>query len=235
MMKRLLCVFAHPDDEAFGPGGTIAKCARAGVEVHLLCATKGEAGEWENKFKVGEVRAEELQRSAEILGVKRVEFLGIKDGTICNNLYHDIAAKIMAKIKAFKPQVILTIDRLGVSGHLDHIGISMITTYSFLHTNIANKLYYYCRLKSKIFDRFAHSYFVYFPQGYNPDQITTTVDTKAVWALKVEAIKQHQSQQQDVNRVLLYQQLQPKKEVFILGQTHRFKPRLPETDLFAGF
>ena len=48
-MKRLLVVTAHPDDEAFGPAGTIAKYADMGVKIHLLCATRGEAGQWSQK------------------------------------------------------------------------------------------------------------------------------------------------------------------------------------------
>ncbi len=42
--KRLLFAFPHPDDESFGPGGTIARYAREGAEVHYVCATRGEVG-----------------------------------------------------------------------------------------------------------------------------------------------------------------------------------------------
>ena len=45
MKKVLLSVLAHPDDESFGMGGTLAKYASEGVDVHLICATRGEAGE----------------------------------------------------------------------------------------------------------------------------------------------------------------------------------------------
>ncbi len=40
----LLAVLAHPDDESFGLGGTLALYAQRGVETHLVCATRGEAG-----------------------------------------------------------------------------------------------------------------------------------------------------------------------------------------------
>ena len=45
MTHSLLAVFAHPDDEAFGTGGTLAHYAEAGVRTTLVCATRGEAGE----------------------------------------------------------------------------------------------------------------------------------------------------------------------------------------------
>ena len=41
---RLLCVFAHPDDESMGMGGMLARYAAEGVETHLVCATRGERG-----------------------------------------------------------------------------------------------------------------------------------------------------------------------------------------------
>jgi LmbE family N-acetylglucosaminyl deacetylase len=52
-MRKLLAVFAHPDDEAFGPGGTLARYAYQGVEIHLLCATRGEGGKQQNsEFRI---------------------------------------------------------------------------------------------------------------------------------------------------------------------------------------
>src|SRR3989338_3551262 len=120
MQKKLLVVLAHPDDEAFGPGGTIAKYAKAGAEIHLLCATRGEEGQWHKKsiikedIKIQQIREKELLKSAEILGISKVEFLGFRDGYLSNAIYHQLAGKISDKIKSFKPQVVLTMDRLGI-------------------------------------------------------------------------------------------------------------------------
>ncbi|MBI4159549.1 PIG-L family deacetylase [Candidatus Wolfebacteria bacterium] len=85
-MKTIVCIFAHPDDEAFGPGGTIAKLAKKN-RVYIICATKGEAGKDSRRKKMGVLhdhRASELVASAKILGVKKVYFLGFKDGTLSN-------------------------------------------------------------------------------------------------------------------------------------------------------
>jgi N-acetylglucosamine malate deacetylase 2 len=240
-MKKLLAVFAHPDDESFGPAGTIARYAATGVEVHLLTATRGEAGVWQNKDleeknkgnKIHYVREEELLKSASVLGIKSVEFMDYEDGRLCNALYHEIAGKIIRKINDFKPQVILTVERLGVSGHLDHIAISMITTYSFLKTKLPQKLYYHC-MPRKWYDQRAREYFVYFPEGYEEKDITTRIDFSAYWDQKEKAMLSHKSQRQDALDILKRWEKWEKTDHFILQYHRNVTVKLPETDLFAG-
>ncbi len=253
MSKRLLVITAHPDDEAFGPAGTIAKYADEGVEIHLLCATRGEAGQWhqkkiqnsefriKNKAKIQiseeielhHVREKELMKSAKILGVRKVEFLDFIDGTLCNANYHQLAAKISKKINSFQPQVIMTMERLGVSGHLDHIAVSLTTTYAFLHSSFGDKLYYHC-LPKESREKDLDNYFIYFPEGYDQDDITTRIDWSEYWDRKVKAMKQHQSQKQDVERILKRIVKQAHIDHFILQHYCKITPRFPETDLFAG-
>lgn len=250
MKRRLLAVFAHPDDEAFGPGGTIAKYAAEGVEIHILSVTRGEEGDWDEKHKrsvqlsassgqlvgrkrIQHVREEELRRSAKILGVKRVEFLDFIDGQLCNAVYHQLAEKIIKKINTFEPHVVLTIDRLGVSGHLDHIAVSMITTYSFLKTKFPRKLYYHC-LPREWYTRRMRNYFIYFPEGYPHDAITTRVDYARFWSTRKQAMQQHESQAKDVRDVTKMYQMRPKRDHYILQYFRGGKIQSGETDLFAG-
>ena len=249
MNKKLLAVFAHPDDEAFGPGGALAKYASEGVEIHLLCATRGEAGLWDEKsqpkadrplaekskenVQLHEVREKELLNSAKILGIKKVEFLDFIDGTLCNANYHSLAAKISKKINSFQPQVIMTLERLGVSGHLDHIAVSLTTTYAFLHTSFGNKLYYHCLPKENR-EKDLDNYFIYFPEGYDQDDITTRIDWSKYWDQKVKAMQQHQSQKQDVERILKRIVKQAHVDHFILEHYRKITPKFPETDLFEG-
>ena len=82
--RTLLAVFAHPDDESFGPGGTLARYAAQGVHVWLVCATGGEAGEiaptlMAEHRRPEQVRAAELCCAAQILGLQGVEWLGYRD------------------------------------------------------------------------------------------------------------------------------------------------------------
>lgn len=222
--KKLLAVFAHPDDESFGPGGTLALYAKRGVEIHILCATRGEAGKG-----TGEVRTQELLEAAKVLGVKSVEFLNFKDGELCNNNYHDLANKILEKIQSFKPDVVLTYDLKGISGHLDHIAVAFTTTFAFTKQKLAKKLYYFCGPVykgpiSKVMNFFRKKYFVYFPPSTSEEEITTTIDVSSVWKIKEGAMKKHVSQMEDVKRLLLIGKLLPKKEKFILFSP--FVPRL---------
>lgn len=134
-MKRMLVVTGHPDDESFGVGATIAKYAAAGVKIHLLCATRGEAGMWSDvkpeKGGVGPVREREHKRAVKILGVESLEYLGYIDGEISNNDVERIAERILEKLKKFKPDIVLTFDPLGISGHLDHVAMAMAATKVF--------------------------------------------------------------------------------------------------------
>lgn len=248
MTKKILVVVAHPDDEAFGPGGTIAKYASLGVEIHILSATRGESGQWHEDskkkhsttsnlkdLKISHVREKELRNSARALGIKKVEFMDFMDGELCNNVYHKIAEKIITKINNYKPQVIITMDRLGVSGHLDHIAVSMITTFAFLKTSVSKKLYYEVMTKEhRAAEKRLDDYFIYFPEGYERQGITTIVDYSAYFEKKKNAMWQHQSQLKDVKNVLKSLTNRPKEDYFILGQSRGVKTKIPETDLFAG-
>ena len=82
--KKMLVVLAHPDDESFGMGGTLAYYAAQGVDVHLICATRGEVGEVDPEYmkgyeSKGELREVELRCAAEKLGIKQVLFLDYRD------------------------------------------------------------------------------------------------------------------------------------------------------------
>lgn len=216
--KTLVCVFAHPDDEAFGPGGTIANFAKT-HDVYVLCATRGEAQKSTKKEgdELGRIRSQELLASAKILGVKKVYFLGFRDGTLCNNLYHILASKIQAKFEELKPDVIMTFEPRGISGHVDHITVSMATSYVFLKLTSIKKLLYYCSLE-KLAKKYRKTYFIYFPPGYEESEVDEVVDVEDMWKIKVSAMYQHQSQIADVKRILQQQNKYPKKEYFLLGK-----------------
>ncbi len=140
MKKVLLAVVAHPDDESFGMGGTLALYAAEGVEVHLICATKGEAGEvppqmLEGYSSIGALREHELSCAADALGLTKVHFLDYRDSGMSGSLdndhakalfqapVEDVALKIARLIRILKPQVVVTFDPIGGYMHPDHIAI----------------------------------------------------------------------------------------------------------------
>lgn len=217
MKNSLVCIFAHPDDEAFGPGGTITTFAKT-HDVYIICATKGEAGAKNGEKNIGQIRSNELLQSAKILGVKKVFFLGFEDGKLCNSAYQDLAKKIKRYINRLKPAILLTFEPRGVSGHIDHVTVSLVTSYLFEHQSYAKKLLYYCHTNWQvtIIKTFLRDYFIYFPPGYKKSDIGLTVDIGPVWKTKETAMKAHKSQAHDVKRILLFLKLMPKEEHFLV-------------------
>lgn len=148
MTKTILAVLAHPDDETFGLGGTLALYAKKGFDVYYLCATRGEAGtvdeEYLKGFKdIAELRTDELMRAAKILGLKHVFFLGYRDSDMpgSENNKHpeaqvahsidEVAGRVVKYIRELKPDIVLTFDPIGGYKHPDHIHIQQATTLAF--------------------------------------------------------------------------------------------------------
>jgi N-acetyl-1-D-myo-inositol-2-amino-2-deoxy-alpha-D-glucopyranoside deacetylase len=142
--KVLLAVMAHPDDETFGTGGTLALYAKRGVKVYLVCATRGEVGDVDEKYmngfhSIAEVRENELRCAAGILGLTDVFFLGYRDsgmpGSVDNSHPQALAAQPVEKvareiahyIRQLKPEVVITFDPIGGYRHPDHIAVHKAT------------------------------------------------------------------------------------------------------------
>src|SRR5205814_3841216 len=117
-------------------------------EVYVLCATKGEVGKNVNGVNLPDVRSQELLESSKVLGVKKTYFLGFRDGDLSNNLYHKLADAIQKKLEAIKPEILITQENRGVSGHIDHIVVSMVTTFVFYKLPYVKKLMYYVTTKA---------------------------------------------------------------------------------------
>jgi LmbE family N-acetylglucosaminyl deacetylase len=111
----------------------------------------------------------------------------------------------------------LTFEPRGISGHLDHIAVSLVTTYVFNQLSFIKELYYYC-LTEKQRNTYTHAYFIYRPPGYKQTEISLTVDTTKVWETKLKAMNQHQSQKHDIKRLLGFMKNLPKEENFMVLQ-----------------
>lgn len=212
-MKKVVGVFAHPDDEAFGPSGTIALLAKE-HEVYLICATNGDAASGAPDIALGKIRKQELRESAKILGVKEVFFLEFKDGSLCNNLYFDLANKIEEILNKLKPSLVLTIDPRGISGHIDHIAISMVTSFVYQKLEFIKEIWYNCI--SEEFRNQTPSYFIYFPQGYKKSEIDKIIDISSVFEQKISAMKAHKSQYKDAEFLISRNAILPKEEYFLV-------------------
>ena len=130
MAMQMLLIFAHPDDESFALGGTIAKYAEQGVNITLAVATKGEAGKVAGICKpeeLGHIREQELHHAAEVLGISNVIFLGYLDKEVPMAPPLEIVEKLVRVIRNVRPQVIITFGADGGSGHRDHRAIHYFT------------------------------------------------------------------------------------------------------------
>jgi len=218
--KKILCVFAHPDDESFGPGGSIAEWTSEGARVQVVCVTRGEAGINGVGGDLAMVREKELLAAVAILGIEKVEFLDFVDGEIGNNDLSKLEKLITDKMRRFGPDLVVTYDLNGVSGHLDHIAVASATTQAFKKTKIAEKIYYYTLTRERT--DLVEEYFVHFPDGKLRREIDLVVDVSSVWEIKVRAMREHKSQIEDVERILDRARKLPKEDYFTVRRIEDF-------------
>ena len=145
--KRLLGIFPHPDDEGT-MSGALLTYGQAGVETGLVCITHGEVGEIADPAlatpeTLGVVREGEMRAAAEALGVGNLWILGYRDsgmaGTSDNQNPHalvqanpaEVVGRLVAIIREFRPQVLVTFDETGGYGHPDHIAAYKHATSAF--------------------------------------------------------------------------------------------------------
>lgn len=131
-MPRLLAVFAHPDDESLACGGTLARCVDAGVEVTLVCATRGEAGSINpalvlDRASLGAVREAELREAADVIGLHEVVVLGHRDGMLPWAEPGRLEADVAAEFDRVAPDAVLSFGADGLYWHPDHIAIAART------------------------------------------------------------------------------------------------------------
>jgi LmbE family N-acetylglucosaminyl deacetylase len=128
---RALVVSAHPDDVEFGCAGTLAGWADAGADITLCIVTDGSTGTQERDL-VGEglagIRRKETQRAAEIIGARRVEWLGHRDGYVEYTL--DLRKDIARQFRKHRPHRYIVMDSAPTIesrfvNHPDHRAIAL--------------------------------------------------------------------------------------------------------------
>ena len=141
---KLLAVFAHPDDESMGMGGTLAKYSAEGVDTHLVCASRGERG-WAGPEEqnpglsiLGKTRTQELENAVKELGMKGLYFLNYIDGDVDQAPYAEAISQIVTHIRRIKPQVVVTFPPDGNYGHPDHIAIGQFASAAIVCAADAN-------------------------------------------------------------------------------------------------
>jgi len=146
--KTLVLTGAHPDDESFGIGGTLAQYAAAGFKVFYICGTRGEAGEvtpeaMKGYTSIADLRSQELKCAADALGLADVIHLNYRDSGMAGSEdnkhpqalvaapLEQVAGRIVKIFREIKPAVVITSDPVGGYGHPDHIAIHKATVLAF--------------------------------------------------------------------------------------------------------
>jgi len=197
--SRVLAVLAHPDDETFRCGGTLALLARRGVQVHLLTATRGEAGSCGDpplcaRHELPTLREQELRCACTALGIEPPRLLDYHDGALAGVDEEEAVGQVLAVIRELRPQVLLTWPPDGLSGHPDHVAVSQWTERAF-HRAVAlgsdtPVALYHLAVPHSVARALGLAQLHAIPD----DDVTLAVDVTDVWAQKLAAIHCHHTQ-----------------------------------------
>jgi len=223
----MMAVHAHPDDEAVGTGGALARYSAEGVRTVLVTCTNGEQGDGPGGAKPGEpghdpdsvaaTRLNELRKAAEILKVSELELLGYRDsgmagwdanadpGSFCNVPLQQPVGQLAALMARYRPQVVVTYDANGGYGHPDHIQAHRATVAAAEMTGIPEKLYYvafprsfFAEMRERL-DQLGVGGPEDLPEDFGtPDEeVTTVVDVSGYVRQKLSALEAHASQSEN--------------------------------------
>jgi len=263
----LLCVHAHPDDEALFSGGVMARYAAEGVRSVLVTCTDGSLGYAPDGTGVGEAghdraavaaaRRAELEASASLLGVDRLEVLGHQDSgmlgwpqnefasSFINQPLDGVVEELLEVMDAERPQVVVTYDDNGFYGHPDHVYAHRATMAAVERAGYVEKVYFPAIPETllKGFLDLARDGGLVLPEwledpdwGAPDDLVATEVDCTAWVRAKHAALAAHASQVDNADLVGLPDELFDAVfgvERFIRG-LDRTGTALPEHDLFEG-
>ncbi len=245
-MLKLLCITAHPDDEAGAFGGTLLLYHDRGVQTHLVCLTAGTAarnrGTARSDDELAALRRAELAASCKLLKVSQYEVLDYPDGKLNRTDLYQAVGDVVLPIRQIRPHVVLTFGPDGgLTGHIDHAMAGVFATLAFewagrpdrypeqlaqgVTAHRAQKLYY-VTADFVLPDR----------QMIAPPTVTARVEVGAQrFEKKDEAFRQHTTQAPLFERVK--QNLGRRGggvEMYHLAVTRDSREAKLETDLFEG-
>jgi LmbE family N-acetylglucosaminyl deacetylase len=213
-MRRVACVFAHPDDDTYGAGGSLALHAEEDLELTVVLATSGDAGRIADpslatREDLGRVREAEDRASWRALGLEPDHrFLRHPDGLL-REVHDRLLPEVRAVLRETAPELVVTFGPDGITGHEDHVAIGAVATEAFQAerkeggTGLARLLY--CaisahdlgRLNEELRERSLEPMDPtqpFMPRGVPDDAIGVRVDCSDVYDRKLEALRSHKTQ-----------------------------------------
>lgn len=211
MQKVIFGIFAHPDDEAFGPSGTMLREVKSGAELHLIMLTAGQNGlNPDNVENLTEVRLEEWHHSGQLLGASSMHHLGYVDGELDNRSLISAADKIETIVQTvFKKHSdtveieFISMDTNGITGHVDHIVASYAAHLAFYKLKQASlpirRLRLACIPREQTGDQ-PNTEFVFMEPGRLPGEIDEIIDNSEYIDEITEIMRCHHTQREDCEK-----------------------------------
>ena len=255
MSPRVACVVAHPDDDTYGAGGSLALHAGTDLELTVIMTTSGEAGliadaTLATRERLGAVREEEDRAAWRALGLEpEIHFLRHPDGGVSGVPREQLVAEYLSILQESRPDVVITFGPDGVTGHADHVGVGAAATAAFhaarasgtggfrrlLHVAVPrssldrlNEL-----LRGRGMDPIDPTQ-EFQPRGVPDEEIGVLVDGASVYERKIEALRCHRTQAEleDLPFEMWRQVLET--EAFVLAFPEREPGAPPLPDVLEG-
>lgn len=212
MKKVILAVFAHPDDEAFGPAGTLLIETKSGTELHLVSLTAGEAGtNPDNHPNLGQVRLQEWQTAGKLIGATSMTCLNYADNQLNNQSMIEICDKLVEKASGLLKELpadgqleIMSMDLNGITGHIDHIVASRASHCAFYKLQPIDSRLKQLRLVCipKQIHPNQNTDWLFMEAGRCQTEIDQTIDARVHQAAILAIMRTHASQAADAERLI---------------------------------
>jgi LmbE family N-acetylglucosaminyl deacetylase len=207
MKKIIFGIFAHPDDEAIGPAGTLLHETHGGAELHLVTLTRGEGGmNPDNEASLGTTRQKEWERSGQLLGAKSMHYLGYQDGHLDNVVMIEAAEKLVELIDTILKDApedaeveFVAFDLNGLTGHIDHIVASRAACLAFYRLKQTDKRFTRILLSCVPYRDWPtdNTDWIYMERGRREEEVDEIVDARHLNDQLLEVVRAHHSQRSD--------------------------------------
>lgn len=210
MKKIIVGVFAHPDDESFGPAGTLVLEAQKGTEIHLITLTAGESGNNpDNHENLGAVRLKEWRTAGKLIGAHSMTHLGYHDNALNNTSMVEIAEKVEAYIRRVVDEKgpdeleLMSFELGGLTGHIDHIVAARATCLVYYRLKKSLPCMSCIRLFAlpESWVTCPDTQWVFMDKGVAEAELQT-IDVSSVRERCTEIIKAHHTQRSDAQQHL---------------------------------
>jgi N-acetylglucosamine malate deacetylase 2 len=232
--RRILCVFAHSDDETTGVGASMVRYIRDGVQVHVVTATRGEEGALGTggvtytREELPQVREAELRSVMQFFGAQPPTLFDYKDQRLEEADVQEVAGKVLTVMHEVRPHVVITFGPTGISKHDDHIATHKAAVDAFhryRQTAGHGPRLLYVALRKEEGKRYEIDV-----EGVEGEPNVFIEATPADWAVKLQAMRMYKSQEDSQEIAALFEEL-PKFE----EQFYQAYPPVADGQTFSSF